>query len=177
MCRLKGQGGRADEFVRVAKDYAKQWQKMADDGDHYRLAFDKPGTWSQKYNLVWDRLLGLGLFPSEVAAAEVAYYKSQLRPFGLPLDNRETYTKLDWEVWTATLADSREDFEQLMEPVYRFVSETPDRVPLSDWYCTQDARKRGFQARSVVGGVFVKALASPEVWARWSGGDVDSGDP
>ena len=43
---------------------------------------------------------------------------------------RWLYTKTDWEVWTATLADSREDFEALMRPVYGFVTHTPQRVPL-----------------------------------------------
>lgn len=141
----------------------------ADDGDHYRLAFDKPGTWSQKYNLVWDRLLGPNLFPASVARTETAYYKSVQGPFGLPLDNRERYTKLDWIVWTATLAGSPADFAALVSPVYRFLNESSSRVPMTDWYWTHDGKQRGFQARSVVGGVFIKMLADAEMWKKWAG--------
>ncbi len=159
LCQLANRPDRAPHYRAVAADFAKRWQRMADDGDHYRLAFDQPGTWSQKYNLVWDRVLRLNLFPPSVAQKEVAFYKTRLKPYGLPLDNRETYTKLDWEVWTATLATTRRDFDTLMGPVYAFVNDTQDRVPLTDWYWTEDARWRGFQARSVVGGVFMKALA------------------
>ena len=137
MCEMAGKTDEAAEYRRTAESFAKQWMKMADDGDHYRLAFDRPGTWSQKYNLVWDRLLGLNLFPPEVAAKEIAFYKTKLNRFGLPLDNRAGYTKTDWEVWTATLAARRADFDALMNPVYDFVSHTPQRVPLTDWYLTQ----------------------------------------
>jgi hypothetical protein len=158
-----GKSAEAQQYAALARDMAAKWISMADDGDHYRLAFDKPGTWSQKYNLVWDRLLGYNLFPSEVARKEVAFYKTRQNPFGLPLDNRATYTKLDWLIWTATLADSQADFEDIADKAYRFANETPTRVPLSDWYWTLDAKQRGFQARSVVGGVFIKALA-----VRWA---------
>jgi hypothetical protein len=158
----------ASTYHAVAKEMADKWQQMAADGDHYRLTFDKPGTWSQKYNLVWDKLLGLKLFGPEVAKKEVAYYKTKLNAFGLPLDNRKTYTKLDWIVWSATLAENAEDFNAIMSPTYKWVSEGPTRVPLTDWYDTVSGKQSGFQARSVVGGVYIKFLDDPQLWKKYA---------
>jgi hypothetical protein len=36
--------------------------QLAADQEHFHLAFDSPATWSQKYNLVWDRLFELIFF-------------------------------------------------------------------------------------------------------------------
>ncbi|MGB6829694.1 MAG: DUF4965 domain-containing protein [Terracidiphilus sp.] len=156
----------AQEYASLAHEMAAKWQTMAIDGDHYKLAFDKPGTWSQKYNLVWDQLLNLGLFPASVRQTEVAFYLNHLNEYGLPLDNRADYTKLDWEVWTATLGN-QSDFAALMKPVSRWVNEGPTRVPLTDWYDTKTGIQKGFQARSVVGGVYIKALSDPELARKW----------
>ena len=138
---------------------ATKWIEMANDGDHFRLTFDQPGTWSQKYNLVWDKILKLNIFPNEVAQKEIAYYLTRQNTYGLPLDNRRTYTKSDWIIWTATLADDIATFQKFIHPEHRFVNETKNRVPMTDWYETTDARQVGFQARSVVGGYFIKMLA------------------
>ncbi len=158
----------AKRYRSAATDMAKQWVKMDADGDHYRLAFDKPGTWSQKYNLVWDSILGLHLFPAKVSKHEIAFYKQHLNTYGLPLDNRATYTKLDWEIWTATLANTPGDFQVFVHPVYKFLNETPNRVPMTDWYDTITGKQIAFQARSVVGGVYIKMLADPVLWRKWS---------
>ncbi|HNU31418.1 MAG TPA: DUF4965 domain-containing protein, partial [Sedimentisphaerales bacterium] len=168
LCEMRGDKTKAAEYSRIAKEFAARWVKEADSGDHFRLAFDKPDTWSQKYNLVWDRILALGLFPDEVKQKEMAYYKRVQNKYGLPLDNRSLYTKLDWILWTATLTQNREDFEALVDPVFLFLNETPDRSPMTDWYYTNDARKRGFTARPVVGGVFLQMLYDKAVWHKYA---------
>src|SRR5271155_5497884 len=48
MARALGRQNIADDYAKAAKQMAKQWEQMASDGDHYKLAFDKSGTWSQK---------------------------------------------------------------------------------------------------------------------------------
>jgi hypothetical protein len=168
LCELRGDKAKAAEYSKLAKKFAQRWVKEADDGDHFRLAFDRPGSWSQKYNLIWDRILGLNLFPAKVARKEVAFYKTVQNQFGLPLDSRSTLTKLDWIVWSASLTQKRADFEALIDPVYKCMNETPDRVPMSDCYWTQDAKKRWFMARPVVGAVFAPLLYDKAVWKKWS---------
>lgn len=161
---MMGDKKTADAYMKVARDMAVNWQKLAQDQDnrdkpHYDLTFENgKDTWSQKYNLVWDKLLGINIFPKTVAQKEIAYYLTKQEPYGLPLDSRKTYTKSDWIMWTATMADSNKDFQAFIAPVWKYANETPTRVPLCDWHETTNAKQVGFQARSVVGGYYIKLL-------------------
>lgn len=158
MADMLGKKSIATKYNDIAKNMAKEWERMANDGDHYRLTFDKSGTWSQKYNLVWDKLLDMNIFSKEIIAKEIPYYLTKQNKYGLPLDNRETYTKTDWIIWTATLANDKATFEKFVAPVHLFMNETTDRIPMSDWVFTDKPKQKGFQARSVVGGYFIKML-------------------
>ncbi|MGH9735324.1 MAG: glutaminase domain-containing protein [Candidatus Acidiferrales bacterium] len=168
MARMLGKASVADDFERTAKDYAQKWLQLAADGDHTRLAFDRPGTWSEKYNLIWDRVLGLNLFPPSLAKQELAFYSKRATPFGFPLDSRTAFTKLDWESWSAALATSKEQFVSIFRGMYGFADASPTRVPLSDWYWTTDGTQTGFQARPVVGGIFMEMLTDPAIWKKWA---------
>ena len=162
-----GQLQKVREIRAEVEAMVADWLPMADDGDHYRLTFDQPGTWSLKYNLVWDQLLGLDLFPSSVREKEIAYYRAKLARYGTPLDNRSAYAKLDWCVWAASLADSQEDFEAFIKPLGDWLNESESRVPLSDWFYTDSGLQANFQARSVVGGVFIKLVYNGAVHKKW----------
>lgn len=167
LAKLLHHDAEAKEYNSAAKGMAEKWIGMAKDGDHYKLAFNSPGTWSQKYNLVWDKVLDYNLFPKSIRDTEIAFYQTKLNTYGLPLDSRKDYTKLDCEIWTATLADTPAAFNALVDPIYRWTNETTSRVPLTDWYDTKTGKQVGFQARSVVGGVFIKALSDKPLAEKW----------
>jgi hypothetical protein len=164
-----GQKDVAAEYRLLAEGMAQKWVTMADDGDHYRLAFDKPGTWSQKYNLVWDRIVGLNLFPPEVARREIAFYKTKQDKYGLPLDGRAALMKTDALVMTATLAESQSDFEAFIDPVYDYFNRTTAHVGLADVYHSDNLETTWLHSRPVIGGVYVKMLSDPAVWKKWAG--------
>ena len=158
MAEMMGEKEIAEQYISAAKVMAAKWETMANDGDHYKLTFDQAGTWSQKYNLIWDKLFQSNIFPADITAKEMSYYITKQNKYGLPLDSRKTYTKSDWILWSACLTDNPEDFKQLLTPVYNYVNETTTRMPLSDWHETTDGNSVGFRARSVVGGYFMKML-------------------
>ncbi len=140
LCRMRGDTVNAEKYAKMAKADAAHWMTAAADGDHYRLAFDKPNTWSQKYNLVWDHILGLNVFPPSVAQMEVAHYKKVMQPYGVPLDSRTHLTKTDWSFWCATLADNQVDFEAIISPAYDYINQTTKRDPIADSYLTDNVK-------------------------------------
>jgi len=169
LAELRGEKAVAADYLNVARGLARKWLAAAEGGKAggSRLAFDQPGSWSMKYNLIWDRLLGFGLFPPGVARKELAAYRTVLEPYGLPLDSRKNWTKGDWTVWCAALTGDRDDFEALTGPLYRFAEETPDRIPFTDWYWADSGRFKGFIARSVAGAFFLPALFDRAAVEKW----------
>ena len=155
-----GETEAASRFTAIAARFAASLIARARDGDATRLAFNQPGSWSMKYNMVWDRLLGLNLWPEAEHRRELAVYRAKVELYGCPLDNRSTLTKPEWMLWAASLADDPDLFQDFVARILRYANETPNRVPLSDLYFTDTGRKIGFQARSVLGGLFIGLLAS-----------------
>ena len=158
MAGEKGDKATCENMMAKAKEMAQEWMTLADAGDHYSLSFGNKESWSQKYNMVWDKLMGWEIFPEEVKQKELAYYLTKQNQYGLPLDSRRNYTKSDWIMWTATLADDHETFMKFVQPIYDFANETTDRIGLTDWYNTDSDKRVGFEARPVLGGFYIKML-------------------
>ena len=157
--KMLGRKADHNRMMKLARDMALDWEKRASNGDgSYRLAFDREGSWSMKYNIVWDKLWGTNLMPVSVLESEFASYRRHTNRYGMPLDVRATYTKSDWLVWTATLANDRDAFEDFVAPLWENYNATMSRVVLTDWYDTVTADQIGFRHRSVQGGLFIKLL-------------------
>lgn len=114
LCRMRGMEKDAAYWMGIARSMAKTWERTAANGDGtYRLAFDQPGTFSMKYNMLWDVLFGTGLFDKDMINSEFSSYVSRhLNRYGMPLDNRADYTKSDWILWCASVLEDPAFFKK-----------------------------------------------------------------
>ncbi|MBQ2863214.1 MAG: DUF4965 domain-containing protein [Clostridia bacterium] len=147
-----------EKYMDIAREYATRWERDAKASAGTRLVFDRDDTWSLKYNMVWDNILGYRIFTDEVKASEIALYKTKMNEYGIPLDSRADYTKIDWLMWSTRLTEDDEYFDMVCDSMVKMINEAYDRVPLTDWYCTKTAIHHAFQARSVTGGLYINMI-------------------
>ena len=167
-----GKADIAQKMHEKAKEYAAEWKKMCCvPGKNTPLCFDgdPDTTFSLKYNMAFDVMFGSGLFDSDVREQEVDAYIAKSNAYGVPLDNRSTYTKSDWILWTTVLTDNIEKRKALIAPVAKFLRESKTRYPFTDWYYTDSGLIKGeinryglhsgFKNRTVQGGLFITLLS------------------
>jgi hypothetical protein len=171
LAQRRGDSTTYNDYHSTALSDVTHWISVTGAGDHYSMVYNSPTTWSLKYNLVWDKILGLNLFPTSVASTEIAYYKQKAKTYGVSVQSTTNTAKVDWEVWAATLATSQADFQTLITPIYNYMNATGNRLPMRDAYDVTQANSGFFMARSVVGGVFIKMLSNFSTWQNYASQD------
>ena len=94
-----------------------------------------------------------------MANTEVEFYKTKFNEYGIPLDSRMGYTKSDWMMWTVCLTEDKEYRDMVVDSMWKFLDETTDRIPFTDWYETDVPQTAGwFRNRTVQGGLYAPLL-------------------
>lgn len=159
--KLIGKEDVADTYTNKAKTMIAYWKTLGmtrTEPIHSRLNFGGDNaSWSSKYNMVWDKMLGWNYFEDQ-RKADMAFYQTKMLKYGLPLDSRADINKNDWHIWVASMAENDEEFQTYMTPMWNYVNETPTRVPVSDLHNAVTGKRHGFMARPVVAGYWMKVL-------------------
>ncbi|MBO7119465.1 MAG: DUF4965 domain-containing protein [Bacteroidaceae bacterium] len=160
--RMLGDDEGADEYKAKAQDMASFWKQngMVGYGNnrHSLLNFGaESSTWSTKYNLIWDKIWQWDIM-KDVRTTEMTYYMNKMETYGLPLDSRGNYCKSDWQMWAMGFADQTTQRSQLINTLWKYINETSSRVPVSDNHDVKNGNQAMFQARSVVGGYWMRVF-------------------
>lgn len=162
ICGKLGKDDLAAEYKARAEKFAFALKKLVGNGI-MPLAYGKEGSYSLKYNILFDKLSGFCLIGQDVCERETAYYIQKNERCGVPLDTRKSYTKADWILWAAALTDDKEKACALYEPVLVYLAETPSRNPFGDWYDAKTGIIEHFFNRTVVGGIFAPLLKEKNI--------------
>ncbi|KAL9599405.1 MAG: hypothetical protein Q9219_003842 [cf. Caloplaca sp. 3 TL-2023] len=93
----------AANYSATASSFYTQWETHAIDpsGTHTLLSYQWRSSYSLLYNVYPALLLNLPIIPPSLYAMQSSFYPSVSQLFGIPLDNRHSYTKSDESLWTA----------------------------------------------------------------------------
>ena len=157
VCKRLGKDALAQEYRKKAEKFAEDFKAIVGEGI-MPLAYGMEGSYSLKYNILFDKLFGFSLIGQDVCERETSYYIQKNERCGVPLDTRRDYTKSDWILWCAALTDEREKTEALYAPVLTYLAESSSRKPFGDWYDTKTGLIEHFFNRTVQGGIFAPLL-------------------
>jgi hypothetical protein len=158
---LVGESADADNYSGIANNYISQWLTFAIDpsGKHTLLSYQWRSSYGLLYNTYSDLLLNLSIIPPSIYSMQSSFYPTVSQIFGVPLDSRHSYTKSDWEMWTAATCEP-ETRSLFVSSLAYWINNTSTDRPFTDLY---NAEGTGgypenpnifFIARPVVGGHF-----------------------
>ncbi len=152
----------AQNFTTTAAAYIRQWEYYAVDpsGRHTLLSYEWRSSYGLLYNIYPDKLLSLNIVPQRIYDMQSAWYPTISQVFGVPLDTRHSYTKSDWEMWTAATC-SPSTRRLFVNALAYWLNNTVTDRPFTDLYETIDDGSYPvspgpifFNARPVAGGHF-----------------------
>ncbi len=151
--------GRENPYTAISKEYAdKLVAECNTDKEFLPFSIGKNESWSLKYNLVWDKILGFSLFDEKLYKGESEKYRQELNTYGVPLDYRKDFTKTDWMLWAACLDDTDKNVRLFSDAIVKYLADTKDRNCFSDWIETKEPKQSGFDHRTVQAGLWMPVL-------------------
>ena len=147
-------GREGERYLEAARAFAKEIVAL-ERGGALPLTFDYAvGTFSLKYNLFFDKVLGFGLFSPDLLERETDYYLAHADRYGVRLDERSSISKTDWLLWVASLTDDRSKTERFIDMIDLFLKEDTRREPFDDRYYVDTGTGEKFRNRTVQGAIF-----------------------
>lgn len=161
IANMTGHTSDGANYTNIAQSYIAQWQNLGivqnATAPHTILAYGMENTHGLLYNLYGDALLQTNLVPTSVYQMQSDFYPTVDNTYGVPLDSRHTYTKSDWELFCAAIADST-TADMFISEIATWINATQTDGPASDLYETTSGdyaiNITHFTARPVVGGWF-----------------------
>ncbi|PNY24276.1 Uncharacterized protein TCAP_05787 [Tolypocladium capitatum] len=162
---LTGHQDEQANYTQVAHDYLDFWMVhgINSQAKHTVLAYDEADSYGLLYNAYSDKVLGLNLVPQSVFDMQSDFYLTIQNQYGVVLDTRGTWTKLDWEMFAAATSKP-ETRTMFISKIANWINSTTTGRACTDLYDTQNGGWPSdgihFAARPVLGGAF-SLLALP----------------